>query len=92
MLSLRLLAAGMLVFSTGATFAQSNPSADSIINSLRPGAGMTGGTRGIRPVAPSAEPAAPPAAIAPVSNQPRTTHAAPAARRRRLHKPHRLLR
>lgn len=33
--------------------AQGNPSADSIINSLRPGPGMTGGTRGIRPIAPS---------------------------------------
>ena len=54
--------------------AQGNPSADSIINSLRPGAGMTGGTRGIRPVAPSSEPA--PSMSTPVStpapSQPRT--------------------
>lgn len=39
--------------------AQSNPSADSIIQSLTPRGGMGGGTRGIRPVGPSA-PAAPP--------------------------------
>ena len=45
----------------GSALAQS-PSADSIINSLRPGAGMTGGTRGIRPIAPSESPAPPPAA------------------------------
>ena len=32
-----------------AALAQGNPSADSIINSLRPGAVMGGGTRGIRP-------------------------------------------
>jgi outer membrane protein OmpA-like peptidoglycan-associated protein len=77
--ALRLLVIGVVVFSTGAAFAQSNPSADSIINSLRPGPGMTGGTRGIRPVAPSAEPAAPPAAIAPVSSQPHTAATAPHA-------------
>lgn len=33
--------------------AQGSPSADWIINSLRPGPGMTGGTRGIRPVGPA---------------------------------------
>jgi outer membrane protein OmpA-like peptidoglycan-associated protein len=75
--ALRLVALGMVVFSTGAAFAQSNPSADSIINSLRPGPGMTGGTRGIRPVAPSAEPAAPPAAITPASSQPHSAAPAP---------------
>ena len=57
---------------TMAGHAQSNPSADSIINSLRPGAGMTGGTRGIRPVAPSSEPAPAAPAYAPPPSQPRT--------------------
>lgn len=46
------LFAGLLLASSSA-WAQGSPSADSIINSLRPGAGMTGGTRGIRPVGPS---------------------------------------
>jgi OOP family OmpA-OmpF porin len=69
---------------TATGHAQGNPSADSIINSLRPGAGMTGGTRGIRPVAPSSQPApvAPAPDIAPVSSQPRAAAAshAPASR------------
>lgn len=42
-----------------AAWAQGNPSADSIIQSLTPRGGMGGGTRGIRPVAPSAAPAEP---------------------------------
>ena len=42
--------------------AQSNPSADSIINSLRPGLGVGGGTRGIRPAAPPPSQPATPAA------------------------------
>lgn len=56
--------AGVLATS-GAGFAQSNPSANSIINSLTPHAGMMGTTRGIgplRPPAATAEPAAPVAA------------------------------
>ena len=32
-----------------AALAQSNPSSDDILKSLRPGAGFSGGTRGIRP-------------------------------------------
>jgi OmpA-OmpF porin, OOP family len=36
-----------------AAWSQANPSSDDIIRSLRPGAGMTGGTRGIRPVMPA---------------------------------------
>jgi len=44
----------------GSAFAQSNPSSDDIIRSLRPGAGFSGSTRGIRPTmqAPDAAPAA----------------------------------
>ncbi|MBV8912019.1 MAG: OmpA family protein [Acetobacteraceae bacterium] len=49
--SLSLFAAALLA--SGTALAQGNPSADSIINSLRPGVGITGGTRGIRPVGPS---------------------------------------
>ena len=66
---------------TATGHAQGNPSADSIINSLRPGAGMTGGTRGIRPVAPSSQPApvAPAPDIAPVSSQPRAAAVSHAA-------------
>jgi len=57
------LAAGLLL-GGGSALAQGSPSADSIINSLRPGAGMTGGTRGIRPVGPSeSTPVAPSPAI-----------------------------
>src|SRR4051794_5189197 len=55
-----------LLLSAGAALAQGNPSADSIINSLRPGAGMTGGTRGIRPVGPS-ESSAPATSSAPAA-------------------------
>ncbi len=59
-----LLAAGLAAALLAApdAQAQSNPSADQIINSLRPGGGMMGGTRGIRPVSPDA---ARPAAEAP---------------------------
>jgi OmpA-OmpF porin, OOP family len=50
-----------LLLAGGPALAQGSPSADSIINSLRPGAGLSGGTRGIRPVGPSesAAPASP---------------------------------
>lgn len=43
----------------GSAFAQSNPSSDDIIKSLRPGVGFSGSTRGIRPTmqAPEAVPA-----------------------------------
>ena len=79
----RLIGAALLAFSSaawvGPAQAQGNPSADQIINSLRPGGGMLGGTRGIRPVAPSAEPAAP----APVTpSQPRASQTARAAEAR----------
>ncbi len=87
----RLLATGLLAAfafgASGAAYAQGNPSADQIINSLKPGGTMLGGTRGIRPVAPSSEPApAPPAAAQATSSQPNPAvasrvpaqHAAPA--------------
>ena len=52
--SLVLAAFALVAFgaATASGWAQSNPSADQIISSLRPGAGMTGGTRGIRPAMP----------------------------------------
>ena len=49
------LAVLLLVGATPAAWSQPNPSSDDIIKSLRPGAGMTGGTRGIRPVMPAPE-------------------------------------
>ena len=49
-----------LMFATTPVFAQGNPSADQIINSLKPtGNLMAGGTRGIRLAAPSGEGTAP---------------------------------
>ena len=76
LLPIALLAA--MTVTAGAANAQGNPSADQIINSLKPGAGMMGGTRGIRPVAPSSEPAAPAASPAqPASSA--ATHATAAA-------------
>jgi len=77
---------GALLLASGPAFAQGSPSADSIINSLRPGAGMAGGTRGIRPVGPSesAAPASPgahtalPRAATPAAS-PGTRPAAPPA-------------
>lgn len=78
--SRRLIGAALLTVTAtgwfGPAYAQGNPSADQIINSLRPGAGMLGGTRGIRPVAPSAEPAAPPPSA---PSQPRASQASQAA-------------
>jgi len=54
-----------------AGFAQGNPSSDQIINSLRPGVGLGGGTRGLRPGGPAAPAAAAePAAPAPSSSVP----------------------
>jgi len=76
--------AALLVMTASGAQAQGSPSADQIINSLRPSGGMMGGTRGIRPVTPAQsapEPAAPmrmapaPAGV-PV---PRTTAARPGA-------------
>ncbi|GAC1346435.1 MAG: OmpA family protein [Acetobacteraceae bacterium] len=61
-----------LLLGAAPALAQS-PSADSIINQLRPGTGMTGGTRGIRPVGPSTD--APAAAPSPAA-LPRATHVA----------------
>ena len=70
----RLLATGLLTAlafgASGAAYAQGNPSADQIINSLKPGGTMMGGTRGIRPVAPSSEPAPPPATVQAAPSQP----------------------
>ncbi len=57
-----------LVVAAGAAVAQSNPTADSIINSLTPRAGMGGMTRGIRPLAPAAP--APAEQAAPVVDRP----------------------
>lgn len=49
-----------LVFATAPVFAQGNPSADQIINSLKPtGNLLAGGTRGIRLAAPSSDGTAP---------------------------------
>ncbi len=49
-----------LMFATAPVFAQGNPSADQIINSLKPTGNLTmGGTRGIRLAAPSGEGTAP---------------------------------
>ncbi len=49
-----------LIFGSLPAFAQGNPSADQIINSLRPSGNLvTGGTRGIRLVAPPTDAAAP---------------------------------
>ncbi len=66
-----------LLFSAAPAFAQSNPSADQIIKSLKPSGNLIGGgTRGIRLAAPppGASPATPAAASAPMAS-----HATPAA-------------
>ena len=79
--SMRCLAACILTaaaLATGAANAQSNPSADQIIQSLRPGGGMRGGTRGIRPVAPSAAQAEPPPVAEPSgTSRPQAAASAP---------------
>jgi OmpA-OmpF porin, OOP family len=55
-----------LVFGSLPVFAQGHPSADQIINSLRPSGNLvTGGTRGIRLAAPNGDGTAQPAAPAP---------------------------
>lgn len=66
-ISIFAVAAATLMMGSGAAWAQGSPSADQIINALKPGAGMMGTTRGIRPAAPPA-----PAA---------TSHSVPAAAR-----------
>lgn len=50
-----LLVASGLAVTVGTASAQNNPSANSIINSLTPRAGMVGTTRGIRPMNPTTE-------------------------------------
>lgn len=67
-LSRILLASSLTIGIAAGAQAQGNPSADQIINSLRPSGGMLGGTRGIRPVAPSTPP--PASEAAPVSTGP----------------------
>lgn len=78
-----LVASGMAV-TGGAASAQGNPSADSIINSLTPRAGLHGTTRGIRPMNPTdsapVSPATPAAVDRPVNRvAPRTGTRAAAA-------------
>lgn len=47
------VAAAALVLGAGSVWAQGNPSADQIINALKPTGGLLGTTRGIRPAAPA---------------------------------------
>lgn len=76
--SLTIAAAAAALAFAPAAFAQSNPSADQIINSLRPTSGLTGTTRGIRPVGNAPAPSAAPAPAAPSTASP-AVPAAPAA-------------
>jgi OOP family OmpA-OmpF porin len=46
--------AAVILLGSTTTWAQGSPSADQIINALKPSGGMLGTTRGIRPAAPSA--------------------------------------
>jgi OOP family OmpA-OmpF porin len=48
------VAAAALLLGSGGAWAQGSPSADQIINALKPSGGMLGTTRGIRPAAPPA--------------------------------------
>jgi OOP family OmpA-OmpF porin len=67
-----------LFFTAIPVFAQGNPSADQIINSLKPSGNLTaGGTRGIRLAAPSSDGTAP--AQAGSSGQTQSSQAVPAA-------------
>ncbi|HEY3847178.1 MAG TPA: OmpA family protein, partial [Acetobacteraceae bacterium] len=80
-----------LMFATAPVFAQGNPSADQIINSLKPSGNLSkGGTRGIRLAAPSNEgtapaqaqisvPQAPAAQTTAATSQPRVASAKPMA-------------
>ncbi len=76
--SIVIVTAGLLL-AAGPAMAQGSPSADSIINSLRPGTGMGTGTRGIRPVTPSEAPG--PGSIAPAPSGPRPASMATQAAR-----------
>lgn len=70
------MAVSLLLCGYGSTvFAQDNPTADQIINSLRAGAGTAGATRGIRPAVPAA-PVADPSMPEPIH---RTTERLPRA-------------
>jgi outer membrane protein OmpA-like peptidoglycan-associated protein len=77
--------AASLLCAAGTAWAQGNPNADQIINSLKPSGPLTSGTRGIRPVAPpsgatTATPATPAAAAAPAAKPaPAATEAAAGA-------------
>src|SRR5260370_21381060 len=51
--------AALIALGSLPALAQGNPSADSIINALKPTGALQTGTRGIRPAAPSAPAAAP---------------------------------
>ncbi|HUN44782.1 MAG TPA: OmpA family protein [Acetobacteraceae bacterium] len=71
-----------LVFAAVPAFAQSNPSADQIINSLKPTGNLTGGgTRGIRLAPPSGQTASPQQVMPAATGAPHiaTTRPAPAA-------------
>ncbi len=63
----------VLAAAPACVWAQGNPSADQIINSLRPTAGMAGSTRGIRPAMPALSPAP---TEAPAEQSPGATQAA----------------
>jgi outer membrane protein OmpA-like peptidoglycan-associated protein len=75
------LIAAPLLFAVVPAFAQGNPSADQIINSLKPTGNLTaGGTRGIRLAAPSGEGTAPSQVVpAATASRPRMAAARPAA-------------
>ena len=70
-----------LVFAAVPAFAQSSPSADQIINSLKPSGNLvSGGTRGIRLAPPSGEAASPQQATPVATGSPRAPSARPAAK------------
>jgi OOP family OmpA-OmpF porin len=52
---------------SGAALAQSNPSAEQLINQLKPSGALSSTTRGIKPLAPGGTEAAPPTTATPVS-------------------------
>jgi len=62
----RLLGAAIIAgaLTTGSAFAQSNPTADQLINSLKPTGQIDDTTRGIRPIGPGMAPSMAPAATA----------------------------
>ncbi len=80
---MRVCASVMVAFllGGGGAWAQGNPSADQIINSLRPtGGSLSGGTRGIRPVSPTAPAPSEPTPAAAGSGVSRAARPAPAPR------------